>query len=280
MNVARRMLSILLVVIGTLVVGLGASLHWVQSHVLDTTEVTLTTRKVLTEPGVQKLLEREIADRVMSYVNDSRYRPIVDGIVKKSVESPKTVDLVVEGVSESHRSFVSGSQPVIVLNLRALAAEVRTQIVAAAPPLDTQLPDSNEAFRFSIANRSELPGAWRWVDRFTGSGIALVVLGTALAGLGFVLGPSRWALAILCGALVLTTGLVTLAISHRAIDEVRTKLTDPTAFAATNAILSEVLRSLDKQAKTLAVTGGFAVLIGVGVRLIRPEYIRSRDPWR
>lgn len=280
MNVARRLLSILLVAVGMLVVCLGATLRWVDSNVLDTKTVTKTTREVLAEKGVQRLLAREIVDRVMSFIVDERYRPIVVKVVDDQLKSSKARELVVDGVRQSHQSLVDTREPAIVLNLTALATEVRAQVVTQAPPLDGVLPDPTRAFRFEIAQRSDLPPAWRWVDRFEGSGFALIVLGAAFAGLGFVLGPSRWALAIMAGALVLAAGLLTLRLSREALSEVRAKVTDPTAAAATNAILDKTLAPLDSQARTLAVTGGFAVLIGVGVRLIRPEYVRSRrDDW-
>ncbi len=279
MTLARRILSTLLVVTGTAVVMLGLALSWASGHVFDTAAVTATTRTVLAEPGVQRLLEREITDRVMSYVVDERYRPTVAGIVKSAVESPESVELVAAGVGESHRSLVSGAQPVVELNLRALAADVRTRIIAVAPNLEAALPSPDGAFRFQIVRRSELPGTWRWVDGFEGSAAALVVLGAALAGLGFVLGPSRWALAILAGALVLAAGLFGLAVSHRALDEANARITDATAATAARAILGSVFRSFDGQARAVAVTGGFAVLIGVGVRLIRPEYMRAHETW-
>ena len=279
MNIVRRLLSILLVVLGTAVVGLGIALTWVQRNVLDTKAVTVTTTRVLTDPGVTKLLEREVTNRVMSYVVDERFRPNVVGIVNKTLTSDTAVDLVASGVAESHRALVDGNNPVVELNLRALAAEVRATIVKEAPNLEASLPPVDGAFRFTIVKRSELPGAWRWVDDFEGSGVTLVVLGAALAGLGFVLGPSRWALAILAGAMVLVAGLVTLSISHRALREAKAQITDPLAHTAAAAIFDIVFKSLDGQARNLAVTGGFAVLIGVGVRLIRPEYVRARDTW-
>lgn len=279
MNIVRRILSISLVVIGTAIVALGFALSWVQRHVLDTEAITRTTTTVLSDPSVQRLLEREITTRVMTYVVDEQYRSVVAGIVKESVESKTAVALVASGVAESHRSLVTGSQPVVELNLRQLAAEVRTRIVTAAPALEPSLPNADDAFRFTIVQRSDLPAVWRWVDTFDGSAVVLIVLGAALAGLGFVLGPSRWALAILAGAMVLAAGLITLSISHRALSEVKARVTDATAATATNAIFGAVFKSLDGQARSLAVTGGFAVLIGVGVRLIRPEYVRAHETW-
>ncbi len=279
MNIVRRLLSILLVVVGTAVVGLGIALTWVQRNVMDTKAVSATTTTVLTDPAVTKLLEREITKRVMSYVVDERFRSNVVGIVNKTVTSDTAVNLVVTGVAESHRALVDGNNPLVQLNLRALAAEVRATIAREAPNLEASLPSADDAFRFTIVKRTELPGLWRWVDDFEGSGVTLVVLGAALAGLGFVLGPSRWALAIVAGAMVLVAGLATLSISHRALREANAQVTDPLAKSAATAIFDILFKSLDSQARNMAVTGGFAVLIGVGVRLIRPEYVRARETW-
>jgi hypothetical protein len=269
----------MLVLVGAATLAAGSVLWWTDGHVFDTEQVSTTTTDVLDDPQVQGLLSREVTDRVMEYVPDQTQRPQIANLVEKYVASEAALTLIDKGVRATHREFVNGTNPTVQLNLNDLATEVRLQLVAAAPELGNTLPAPDAWFNFQLLQRDELPQTYKWVERFHSSALALLVFGVCLVALALVLGPARWALLSATGVGVAGFGFVLVFALRRALKAGEDRVTDPIARAASQSIFDIFFRDLDRQSVTLIVVGGVLALLGVSIGLIRPEYVREKDPW-
>jgi hypothetical protein len=279
MKVFRGIISTLLVLIGAAALAAGSVLWWTDGHVFDTATFTESTSKVLRDPQVQTLLSREITNKVMAYVESPELQPQVRLLVTQIVASEEALTLMDQGVVDAHRLLVDGTAPTLDLNLIALATEVRVRIVAAAPLLDATLPPPNNWFEFQLLKRTDLPKTYELVERFHSSAVALLFLGAALIGLALVLGPGRWALMMGSGLGVAAFGIAIVFALKKALQEGEARVTDPVAKAASKNVFSIFFHELNRQSITLIVIGGIVALLGVSIGLIRPEYMREKDPW-
>jgi hypothetical protein len=275
----RAVLSVMLVLVGAATLATGSVLLWTDGHVFDTEQVSTTTQDVLADPKVQGLLTREVTDRVMEYVPDQTQRPQITTLVENYVASESALTLIDQGIRTTHRQFVKGTDPTVQLNLTSLATEVRLQLVAAAPELANTLPAPDAWFNFQLLERKELPQTYKWVERFHSSALALIIFGVCLVGLALVLGPARWALLSVTGVGIAGFGFVLVFALRRALKAGEARVTDPVARAASKNIFDIFFKDLGKQSVTLIVVGGVLALLGVSIGLIRPEYMREKDPW-
>ena len=279
MSVLRRILSTLLVIVGAVGIVAGTHSWWVDRHLFDTEQFSATSSKMLHDADVQALLAREISTRVTASISREELKAPTELLIKQLVADEHSISLMDQGVRQAHRSLVDGTTEQIVLSLDALAVDLRERAVRAAPELDSQLPPANGFLTFTVAERSELPSVYEVATRFHRSAVALLALGGALIALGIVIGPSRWLLVVIAGLTVAALGVVSTIVVRGALNEARRRVGDPIEFAAVDTSLKIVFDSLTKQSVVLAIAGGIALLLGVSVRLIRPEYVAPRDPW-
>jgi hypothetical protein len=283
MRSLQRIVSIVIVVVGAASLAFGTVLLWTQGHLFDTQEVVKTTDEVLTSPDVQTLMATQITDRVMTYIGDETFRPQVASIVGDAVTDPELQTLVNDGVRQAHRALVVGDVERITLNLDALSREVRADVVAAVPELDARLPPADDVLTFELITRSDLPAAWRLADRFHDAAALLLSLGVVLVCLALVIGPARWIRLIVGGLTFAAFGALSIAALAAATGVVEDRITDPIVTAATVDIFDAFFVSLERQSILMIVGGLLAVMLGVAIRLMRPEYARQTrgpTPWR
>jgi hypothetical protein len=275
----RIVASVFLVLIGSASLAAGSVLWWTDGQVFDTNQVSLTTKEVFRDPEVQALLSQEITKKVMAYVGKEELRPQITNLVDQLVANEQALTQMDDGVRQAHILLIDGNSPTVQLNLKGLADEVRAQLVVAAPELDATLPPTDTWFEFKLLERDDLPKTYEWIERFHSSAPALLVLGACLIALALVLGPGRWALMMVAGLGVAGFGLLIVVALRAALRAAENRVTDPVARTASKDIFQVFFRELNKQSVTLIVVGGIVALLGVSVGLIRPEYMREKDPW-
>lgn len=275
----RRVVSVLLVVLGAVSVVLGAVAAWADSHLFDTRQVTATTSDIVSRPSVRDLLRRELTERIAAQV-DPLVAPVVDVAVATVLDDPRFPPLVSQAVGLSHRLLVDGDTERLTFSLAAVWPVVVSELDAIDPAISPQLPDLSGSLDFVLTERSELPAIWRFVDRVHDASVALLVLGGALVGLGLVLGPSRWALLVLLGGgLVLATLGLSLA-SSAAQRRIEDRIGDDTARQVAVEVSDLFVEPLQDRLTQGLVIGALVAVLGLVVRLLRPAVNRrSAGPY-
>jgi hypothetical protein len=276
-RVVRFLASALLMVFGAGVIAIGAVLWWTDGHLFDTAQVVETTDDVLARDDVQALLVQTITDRVMAYVPDAALRPQVEAIVTQVLADPRTEAFINSSVSRAHGILVGKQVAQVPIELDELATEVRRQLVTAEPELEPLVPDPSTILDFDVVDRSDLPTAWRFAERFHEAALAVLLVGSGLVTLGLLLGPARWGLLAVGGIAFALVGLASGMALTTALRLLEDRVTDPIARAATKDIFDVFFAGLEQLAVIMAIVGVLVALFGIGLRLIRPEYSRRHD---
>jgi hypothetical protein len=279
MRALRVAFSVMLALIGASSLATGFALRWADSKVFDTAEVSETSTEMFRDPDVQALLSREITEKVMEFVVDETQRGTVTNLVTQIVADQRALVLIDQGVREAHQTLVDTENPAIRLNLQQLAVEVRKSLVNVSPALEATLPPAETWFDFQLFTRDDLPKPYEWLDRFHGSAFPLMLFGGCLIALAIVLGPARWAMLMTAGLGVAAFGLAISFGLRQALRAAEDRVNDPLALTAAKDVFSLLFDDLNRQAITLTVTGAIAALLGISIGLIRPEYMREKDPW-
>lgn len=270
MSAGRRVVSIILVVLGTGCLVGGAVMVWVDTHVFDTDEVVSTTHTMLQESSIRELIRTELDQRIVG-VLDPAIAGFVDPAVVSVLDDPRFAKVLDDAVRTAHTTLVAGSQEDIVFSLADVLPIVTEKLDAIDPSIVPQLPDLSTTLDYTLTQRSELPKVWDAVDRFHRAATALLIFGIALIALALVIGPSRWALLLGVGIVTalfalgvqLGSNAVRRTIEHR-IDEPGTRL-------AASDVAKLFTAPLERQMTVLMVIGGIVAVAGVVTRLLRPQ---------
>lgn len=260
----RRATAMLLATVGALLTVIGLVLAVADRSLFDATEVERTTRVIVEDRDVARLLTREITTRVVELADLEDQRDVVEEFVAALVADDEVQDEVTDAVMVSYTTLVDRPDEVIDLNLEEIARPVRIQAVAALPELDDELPPADELLRFELFHRSELPEIYDAIDTLRGGAWVVLAAGLVAIVAALALGPSRFAVLAVASGVAVAGMFFAVTWITTTSDDAADAITDPLSRRVAHLAVEEYLADLERVAVGVVIAGIIGVIVGVG----------------
>jgi hypothetical protein len=254
----------LLATVGALLTVIGLVLAVADRSLFDATEVERTTRVIVEDRDVARLLTREITTRVVELADLEDQRDVVEEFVAALVADDEVQDEVTDAVMVSYTTLVDRPDEVIDLNLEEIARPVRIQAVAALPELDDELPPADELLRFELFHRSELPEIYDAIDTLRGGAWVVLAAGLVAIVAALALGPSRFAVLAVASGVAVAGMFFAVTWITTTSDDAADAITDPLSRRVAHLAVEEYLADLERVAVGVVIAGIIGVIVGVG----------------
>jgi hypothetical protein len=260
----RRVTAMLLAAVGALLTVVGVVLTVADRSLFDAEEVERTTRVIVEDRDVARLLTREITTRVVELADLEDQRDVVEPFVAALVADDEVQDEVTDAVMVSYTTLVDRPDEVIDLNLEEIARPVRIQAVAVLPALDDELPPADELLRFELFHRSELPEIYDAIDTLRAGAWAVLAGGIIAIVAALALGPSRFAVLAVASGVAVAGMFLAVTWITTASDDATDAITDPLSRRVAHLAVEEYLADLERVAIGVVIVGIIGVIVGVG----------------
>jgi hypothetical protein len=260
----RRILAIVLLVLGGLGLAVATTGWWLERNVLETGRFTGTANRILDQEATQNAITQVLVRQLSSAAgqNLELAEPLLNTVVQGVVDSDAFRAIFDRALSAAHAVLVDRDVEQIVLDLTETYDRIRSPLEQFAPDLAADLP-SREELQVVILERSQLTTAWDLVDLLQDAVAIVTVAALVLLAAGIALAFERWrALALAAWVFVGTLAVVLLSlVVLRSI--VPDRISDAVYSRAAKAGVEVVTQGLVVQTIAFAVIAG-VVALGAG----------------
>lgn len=247
--------------LGIVLTGVG---WWIDRSFLSTGRFTGLADSMLGRKPVQDGIARAVVSEIESRAGHrlKLAEPFIASVVESIVTSDPFHEVFDKAVSSSHRIFVNRNARDLVLNLSSTLDDIRSVLKEVSPSLAADLPHGKD-LRIKLAERTQLPLVWDWLQRVDRAISTLPLATLGLVAAGVAMASRRWRALALLGwitAGISVTLLVGVGITRR---ELLGRITDDTYRAGAGSAWDVVVHGLLVQTAALAVLTG---LVAVGAR--------------
>ncbi len=262
----RRVVSILMALLGALAVLVASLGWWVDRTFLDEDTFTREAVDLLADPRVQADVAEELRSELLL---STAVEQLVPGSVAAVVAAPAFRPIYEAAIRRSHRFLVDPDVESVTVTLDGYSDLLATVAGRADPGLldairsvAGELPGQLTGESITIT-RADLPAAWDLVIETRDAIVPAAILGAVLIGVAVVLHP-RWTSPLgWAGSTLLVGGAALALVASQADAVVRD------AFGATDSValaLERFTEPLVPQSLVLALVGVLAVAAAIAGR--------------
>ena len=257
----RRIIAIVLVVVGGLGLAVASTGWWLERNFLNTERFTGTANDALDQVDTQDAITHVLVRQISSAAgqNLELAEPLLASVVEQVVDSDAFRAIFDRALAGAHELLVDRDAEQIVLDLTGAYDRIKAPLEQFAPSLAADLPSRNE-LRVILLERSQLTTAWDTVDLVEGVIAFVTVTALVLLAAGIALSYQRWrALALAGWILVGTLAFVLLAllIARSVIPD---RISDTVYARAAKTGFGVITHGLVVQSIVLAVIAGVLAL--------------------
>jgi hypothetical protein len=278
----RRVLSAVLVVVGSIGLVVASTGWWLERSLLDTGNFTERADAILDQPEVQAelthVLVRQLSERTGTDLEIAQ--PFLSGIVARVVDSNVFRAVFDRALSTAHGVIVDRDTERIVLRLTGAYELVRGPLDQVAPRLAAELP-SRKRLDILLLHRSQLTTVWDAIDQVKRA-VDVVTVGAVIFVLaGIALAVDRWRALALGGFVVVGSVVVLLVLLLVGRFVLTAQTDDPTLADALRVAYRVLVESLVVQS---VLVGVVALAVALGARAVARRPIGAwrrapRDAW-
>jgi hypothetical protein len=257
----RRILAIVLLVLGGLGLAVATTGWWLERNVLETGRFTGTANRILDQEATQNAITQVLVRQLSSAAgqNLELAEPLLNTVVQGVVDSDAFRAIFDRALSAAHEVLVDRDVEQIVLDLTETYDRIRAPLEQFAPDLAADLP-SREELRVVLLERSQLTTAWDLVALLQGVTTLVTVAALVLLAAGIALAFERWsALAVAAWVFVgtLAVVLLSLVVTRSVVPD---RISDAVYGRAAKAGIGVVTHGLVVQTIAFAVIAGVVAL--------------------
>lgn len=255
----RAGIAAFLLVLGAIAAVLTGVGQWAESNVLTTSGFVGNADSVLNRKPVQMAIARSIVQQL----EDSAGRrlqlaePFIRSIVESIVSSDAFQEVFDSAVSTTHHVFVTRDAEELVLNLTSTVDDIRLVLQEVSPGLADDLPKGKD-LRITLAQRTQLPLIWDWVQTANRVIDSIYLVALALIGLGLLIAPFRWRSLALMGWSIATASIATMLALTITRQILLNRVPDPVYRAGAGSAWNALSHDLFVVAIVMAALGGAA----------------------
>lgn len=265
----RRVVSVLLALVGALVAVVALVVAVADKEVFDRPTVEGTVDRILEDPDVNRLLAREIVRRSVALGDLEGEREVVQAFVDQQLATPQVREEIRTGVLGAYTTLMDTDNPRLDLNLPNEAQQVRRQLVGLNPNLDNTLPISENLLRFTLLERSSLPWAYELVSGTRGAAWGLFIGGAALVAIALLLGPGRLSIFTMAAAVATVAMLVIWLLFTTGANRVLNGIDDGLSRRVARLAADQFLRRVTRISLAVTIFGAVAVVGGLLTMWVR-----------
>ena len=265
----RRVVSVLLALVGALVAVVALVVAVADKEVFDRPTVEGTVDRILEDPDVNRLLAREIVRRSVALGDLEGEREVVQAFVDQQLATPQVREEIRTGVLGAYTTLMDTDNPRLDLNLPNEAQQVRRQLVGLNPNLDNTLPISENLLRFTLLERSSLPWAHELVSGTRGAAWGLFIGGAALVAIALLLGPGRLSIFTMAAAVATVAMLVVWLLFTTGANRVLNGIDDGLSRRVARLAADQFLRRVTRISLAVTIFGAVAVVGGLLTMWVR-----------
>lgn len=265
----RRVVSVLLALVGTVVAVVGLVVVVADREVFDRPTVEGTVDRILEDPDVNRLLAREIVKRSVALGDLEGERKVVEAFVDEQLATPGVRQEIRTGVLGAYATLIDTENPRLDLNLPNEAQQVRRQLVGLNQNLDNTLPISENLLRFTLFERSSLPWAYELVSGTRSTAWGLFIGGAALVAIALLLGPGRLSIFTMAAAVASVAMLVVWLLFTTGANHVLNGIDDGLSRRVARLAADQFLRRVTRISLAVTIFGAVAVVGGLVTMWVR-----------
>ena len=278
------MVSVLFALVGALVAVVGLVVAVADKEVFDRPTVEHTIDKILVDPDINRLLGREIVKRAVLLGDLEEQRKLVQTLVDERLSQPAVQKDIRQGVFDAYDELMDTDHPRVDFNLPNQAKQIRRQLVALNPNLDSTLPISDNLLRFTLFKRSSLPWVYDLVRSTRNAAWGLFAAGAALVVFALVLGPGRLGLFSLVSATASLSMLVVWLLFTTGANHVLGGIDDALSRRVARLSTDQFLERVTRISLAVMIFGAVAFVAGLIAMWVRatvfpprPKTVRVKD---
>jgi hypothetical protein len=259
---ARRISSVVLVVVGAIALVVASAGWWLERSLLDTDTFADRANAILDQPEVQAeltaVLVRQLSQRAGADLEIAR--PFLAGVVARVVDSSVFRTVFDRALTTAHGVLVDRDTGRIVLHLTDAYELVRGPLELVAPKLAAELP-SKKRLDILLLQRSQLTTVWDVIDRVRRL-VEVVTIGAVVFLIaGVALAYERWRALARAGFVVVGTVVVLLLALLIGRFVLTAQTADHTLSEAVGAAYRVLIRSLVVQSVIVGVVALAVALV-------------------
>lgn len=267
--VGRKVVSILLMVVGLATLSLASIGWWLDSTVLNTERFVTIVDGSLNDPQVRSALVQTVRDDIFAGAVET----LQPGVIEASLQLPQFRVIFRDAVRRAHLFLLDPTQTEVSLDLsgykellKEAAGRFDPSLPAAIDSTITELlgPGASSDLVVASYSRDQIPPWWDDVIALRNQVGVILAVGLGLIVAGILFHPRRAVAAAVAGGLG-ALGAAVLALVVYVVAPVTPGLaTDPLEIAATKHLVVLLTRPLVGQLLIVAVIGT-AIALGCGV---------------
>ena len=189
----RRVISTVLVVVGSIGLVVASMGWWLERNLLDTGRFTGTANAILDRHEVQHELTNVLVRRLSQAAGTDLQiaEPFLATVVTQVVDSGAFRAVFDRALTTAHHVLVDESTSAIILDLTDAYDQIKGPLQQVAPKLAAKLP-SRRRLNVVVLHRSQLTTAWGVVDRVKRTVRIISVVSILLLAGGIALALRRW----------------------------------------------------------------------------------------